>query len=500
MKIFEHIKYGCALIVVYLAIGCNSWLDEVAKPENEQVSTDFWKTKEEVFGVLAGAYTEMRNCLPSFIQWGELRADAVQVGPSGLSDQDMMNIQKVNLRPDNLLVLWDKFYSVIGRCNSVIKYGPGVLKDDPTFKKVVCDAYLSEAYWIRSLMYFYLVRNFCEVPFITEPYITDDQDFNIPKSSDTLIINSVLKDLKTHAMKCPPSYVTNNHTRGRATRWAYYALIADMSLWAGYYEDAIKYSQMIIDNNSDYYLLDKSQWFQIYYPGNSPESIFDLQWDIQNQNNNLYSWTFNSMTSDQMYEVSGDVKLKFTQIPGEIDVRAEGGSYLDNGKLWKYAGKAIDIEGKMTRTGREKDINWPVYRLSDVMLIKAMALVFTSASNYQEATDIVNKIRSHRGYSTDLPAPSDEDAMIQMILDEREREFLGEGKRWYDLLCVARQDNYSRKDGLVEIMLQGVSIKDRELLKLRLKDPHGFYLPIHEDEIDNSEDVLIQNPYYQSVN
>lgn len=50
--------------------GCNSWLD--LKPDNSQISDQYWQSKEEVEAVLASAYKQLRSCLDEFVFWGEL--------------------------------------------------------------------------------------------------------------------------------------------------------------------------------------------------------------------------------------------------------------------------------------------------------------------------------------------------------------------------------------------------------------------------------------------
>ena len=72
---------------------------------------------------------------------------------------------------------WAKFYQVINDCNEVIKFAPEVQGIDNTFSDYIMYGFLSEAYFLRSLSYFYLVRIFRDVPYITEPTETDGYQF-----------------------------------------------------------------------------------------------------------------------------------------------------------------------------------------------------------------------------------------------------------------------------------------------------------------------------------
>ena len=45
--------------------------------------------------------------------------------------------------------------------------------EDESYKEEQMKSNQTEAYFLRALSYFYLVRNFRDVPLITEPYIDD---------------------------------------------------------------------------------------------------------------------------------------------------------------------------------------------------------------------------------------------------------------------------------------------------------------------------------------
>ena len=89
--------------------------------------------------------------------------------------------------------------------------------------------------------------------------------------------------------------------------------------------------------------------------------------------------------------------------------------------------------------------NWIVYRLTDVMLMQAEALVQLAASDTDsklgQAFNIVQTVytRSIEPGTTfavgdTLAATIGKEAMEQLVLDERLRELCFEGKRWFDLV------------------------------------------------------------------
>ena len=168
---FNLLKTLLLLLTVSGASGCNDWLD--VRPENEQPIDEFWNNKEEVDAVMMGAYQQLRSSLEYLVRWGELRGDVVELGPGLTSNENMLAVKGLDIKSDNPICKWQPFYNAIGRCNAVIRYAADVLPRDKTFTDRACEAYIAEAKWVRALCYFYLVRTFRDVPYITEPYLND---------------------------------------------------------------------------------------------------------------------------------------------------------------------------------------------------------------------------------------------------------------------------------------------------------------------------------------
>lgn len=492
---------GLALtLVMAIAGGCNSWLD--IYPENQQTSDNFWKSKEEVQEVLMGSYTQLRSkCYEKILQWGEIRGDVIKLGEGKTTNEE--KIKSLEIMDDNDICKWDVFYTVIARVNSVIKYSPKVLDEDITFSQKQSDAFVAEAVWLRSLCYFYLVRTFGEVPLVLNPYVDDSEAYEIPKSDEETILNQIIADLTTYASKCKYAYDKDWELRGRATRWAYYALLADVYLWKGDYQNALEICDKILypaEGECQFELLPSDAWYELFYPGNSVESIFELQWANQySQTNNLYTWFFNG-TEKNRYLVSAAGLALFESEANAQDVRGANASYLIessyDSKIWKYAGTGRYGENGYIRSSDQRDANLIIYRLSDIYLMKAEALAMME--RYQEMQDVLNVFRANRGYPenslTTLPSTK-RDALL-LVIGERSREFIAEGKRWFDILRVAKRENYAYQEYVTEALLSGVDAKDYQIWKSRLSDVNSYYLPVHKNEVEHSNGVIVQNPYY----
>lgn len=486
-------------LVIGFAFGvasCNSWLDLL--PADKQTTDNFWESKEEVEAVLASAYKQLRSCQDEFVYWGELRGDALDYTVS--STNNYAKIKNLEILPDNSNVRWNDLYTTIGYANSVIKYGPTVLEKDATFTQSASDAYVAEAIFIRSLCYFYLVRTYKEVPLVLEPYVDDSEEYNVPKSTEGAILNRLTSDLESWLGKCKKGYESDDPNtwmnKGRVTQWAYHALLADIYLWEEQYERCIQHCNALIISNK-FSLLSGESWYRIFYPGNSDEGIFELQYDKTVDNGSLsglYNIFYNGGTTSCAFLVNEHTLELFTQYVLTKDLRGEGVSYQTDKRIWKHAADA-GIGGV---ADPDNEHNWIFYRYAEILLMKAEALIMSKdGSKMREGYDIiVEQIRKRAGYAEHPEYYEDEYTLLTFLMEEREREFLAEGKRWFDILRMAKRDGYKYKDYLLDVLLANVPAKHYNSYRSKLSEPDSWYLPIYKGEIINSMGVLEQNRYY----
>jgi len=160
-------------------------------------------------------------------------------------------------------------------------------------------------------------------------------------------------------------------------------------------------------------------------------------------------------------------------------------------RIFKYMGREAD--GKTMRSGSEQnECNFIIYRMSDLVLMKAEAL--SQLSRFEEALGIVNNIRIKRRVSQVHPSFTME-AFEDVILEERALELAYEGKRWFDLLRMGRRNDNARKADLIEIIVENVESTRKPVMEARLTNPSGWYLPIFNIELERNK-YLEQNPYY----
>jgi len=473
-----------------MQISCNKWLESL--PPNGLIREEFWKSKEDVEAVLMAAYELFASMDRTLFLQGELRGDLLFGGSNQPSRE--RSIAENNIYPDNNYCDWTPYYKIINHCNEVIKNAPLVQEIDNTFTDFRKQSLMAEAYFIRGLAYFYLVRIYNEVPLVLEPSETDNSDFYIPKSTESEVLNKVVIDLKQYREFAPSGgFSTIIENKGRASKPAFDALLADIALWRFEYDEVLEHVEKI-ENSGEIELMKGGEWFQIFNPGNSIEGIFEFQFDGNlNQRNGTFGLT--QRFSNQYFPSQKATEMFGKENANEL-VRGENASIAKIGEddfiIWKYVGQFPD--GQSFRSGNDQySCNWIVYRYADVLLMKAEAL--SQTGRYAEALAILNKIRERANLQPKnivFNAAAFEDA----IMEERALEFAYEGKRWFDLLRLGRRNNFSRKNKLIEVIISNVPSNQKRILAVKLTNPLGWYLPIYESEIERNKN-LNQNQYYE---
>lgn len=474
--------YGLFISFLILA-SCSDWLD--LRPPDGLVQDEYWKTKEDVKATLMGAYQQLAQMDELLFQYGEVRADMIDRDDN--IPPDIQQIMDGNIYPDNKLCDWSGFYKIINYCNLVLAFNPVVFELDPTYSEIQKQGVEAEALFLRSLSYFYLVRIFKDVPYTTESTVSDSVNVYLPASKDTEILEAIKEDLRTARQIASNEYGSVENNLGRASKNAINALLADICLWNFEYEECVSYIEEI--ENSLVNLVVGPQWYTIFYPGNTLEGIFEVQYDENlDQGNNLFRITY---TQDNYTASLNAVELLSRESAREI-IRGDGSYRSTDLKIWKYCGAAGDAQSVRPSSERSSG-NWIIYRYAEILLMKAEAL--SQLGEYDEAIEYVNRIRTRANMVT-KSSPDNPDAFEDLVLEERAKELAFEGKRWFDLLRMGRRNNFARKDKLISIIVQKVPSNKRLVLVSKLSNPLGWYFPVSDEELERNKE-LDQNPYYE---
>ena len=557
-------KKGLYLLLYSLAplllVGCNDFL--TLYPTDKTVGKYFWKTKEDVQNMVTGAYSSMASadCQERAIIWGAFRSDEL-VQYSKNTNTDLANINVVNFLPTNGYYSWEAFYQVINRCNIVLNHIGDVMEIDPVFTQGDHDETRAQMLALRSLCYFYLVRTFRDIPYISESYEDDLREMSVPQTTPDSVLQACINDLQEaerFILKSGAYGVSNWRNKGYFTTDAVRALLADIYLWRASinhdeadYQKCVEYADKVINAKHEYYksvnggslvmaeediyhLSRGDMFMDLFVDKNSHESI--LEWQYNGSNNALNRlYNGNVLLASKIFDqcdVSANTPQGSLIFSSANDTRLlqfvfdvynkEADDGFDIRKLvsnTSYSTTKKEGDKKKDFEGNANDRNWIVYRLTDVMLMKAEALVQLAADSegdpsLQQAFSLVQAVnkRSMKSNATDTLKYSSfktKEQMESLVLVERERELCFEGKRWYDLMryCYRKMEGVDLKTKLADKtewpdlykgMLDKIKNKFASggvAIDYKMKSEPHLYWPILEREMKANK-MLKQNPVF----
>lgn len=552
--------------LLFTLSSCSDYLDVL--PLNEVVLENYWTKKDDVTSELNGCYESLTSegSLERMGIWGELRSENLVQG-SNLENK-YVEILKENILPTNDLTKWEDFYRTINRCNILLNYADGVQKLDPNYTEAQMRANKAEATFIRDLCYFYLIRTFRDVPMVFEPSIDDLQDYKVPATPMMEALKMLSDDLEKVKDDAVLRYVddskmTNSEASSQAyencakvTRVAIYTLLADIYLWRGEYDKAISCCDYVINFKKNQYkerVAKKGQmndmflfngipmireslansktcgnaFNEIFGYGNengfSFESIFELGYKKGNEGNvkNDYIYKFYSgqniiggfaAPEDYYQNVTSGTNDYFAKNDCRVyeNIIEHSGKYI----IGKYTNYRPNLENDNVTDFKSLKYNpelitynyhnWIIYRLSDVMLIKAEACIMKNDPDFQTAFSLINSINKRaRNYTENVKSDSlafsayssNKEEMEKLLMLERKREFMFEGKRWFDLV------RKSLRDGNTNYLANEATKKQKEnavAIKIQFADINTIFWPYNREELKKNT-LLKQNSAYSDT-
>lgn len=454
--------------LVFTMAACDDFL--TVKPTSELTTESFWKTERDAnVGVIA-IYNAFSKAMSSGLwDWGEIRADNFNYYEKDAPDQ--RELIENNILIDNPAALWTGLYDVIGKANAAIKYIP-MIEMTPSLK----NHYLAEAYAMRAWAYFYGIRVWGDMSLYLEPIEEVNQGIYRPRTDKNFIINNVIiPDLEKAYFFIDKSVAG----RTRVNVATVCVLLMDVYAWTGNHEMVARIKEERInklDNGSDdrasnawLYLISggtgfAQNWRSLFIESSASTPVevwfkvsYDRYGNGTNRATNYFTVGSSKLTVSSKlinaYETS-DYR-KAAQWSGTSTVRFNR-KFWPDGTLFSGTGAVLS----------ENDL--VMYRYADVVLLYAEAL--NAQGRTQEAINELNKTRVRAGnLAFSVNDFVSQDQILDAIIAERQKEFVGEGKRWFDLVRTDRWAQHST-----------------------LTDPAKIVFPVHRDHL-NQNPALTQN-------
>ena len=302
--------------------------------------------------------------------------------------------------------------------------------------------------------------------------------------------------------------VQREAVQGLGRPWTRMAPIADNFMEGGVWEDAVK----AIDSRYDatFTLSYFTNWDKA---GSKVPFVIGANGSQIKPGESYFSWVPESEDSKINY-TGADGKLGFGEMPGHDDFvvavnHISRKKYPCNWKIGIYRTDNAGGLGSKVNGGSPRP--WNIAKFSEFYLIAAEAAVKLNKND--DAKRLVNVLRARAGkmtYCVNNRAPLEVDHSAEMlaatpatitidyILDERSREFWGEGYRWFDLV---RTQKWAERATTYHIAGSGYT--DKDLQEFKRDIPAGYYLrPIPQGQLDGmemdpAEKAAYQNPAYR---
>lgn len=481
------IKIYAIIPILFITLSsCDSYLQ--LEPQDSLIQQEFWQNKEQVSAALAGCYASMNQSgfTDKVLLWGELRGDMLVSLRAGNNQNNMI---KNYMFPSNSFVDWKEFYKTINHCNLVLTFADKAQANDLSFSEQELKRIKAEAITIRSLVYSILVKNFREVPLILTATANTDTDFYPAKNTEDEIIAQITSDLEAAVNDLNLGFSQSPaHDKGKMTKGAALAILADIYLWDEQYDNCIDATNRLVNLNK-YRLVDGVDWFNnIFFEGNSDEGIFELQFsDINTTLRNSF------YVDNSIYAPYSQIFLLYNEFPDDIRGNFATFDMFEN-TVFKYAG--VDQTG--VYRGQDQFYNTFVfYRYADVLLMQAEAYILsTDKKDLNKAYNLINQVHE-RAIGIPLDPIFSDGELLNALLLERQKEFAFEGKRWYDILRFAKRNNFENQYLMLDLAATKAGPDDYEQILSYFSEKESYYLPIYLNEV-NLNPNLLQNPYYEN--
>lgn len=457
--------------IVSLFLSCNS-LD--LSPEDYYGSSNFWKNTSQVQGFMIGLHSDLRGSYTSMFILGEARGGTSKTGTSSVNVSiDYSSPIKNNAftKDQTGISSWNGYYGRIFEVNLFIKK----VEEECEFLTGKERGYfLGQAYGIRAYYYFMLYRTFGGVPLITQPTVangvtaSDVNNLYTPRSTAKQTMDLIKSDIgksMENFEKAEASFKID----GNGAMWSKGAsliLKAEIYLWSAKVttqdqkpgtDDLKTAKEALVALEGKFGLMPNfKDVFDVTKKGNM-ETIFAFRFvdgEAENWAGNFYS--SDNVFIGQVYGRDGEKIIKDTmnmknrgihrnEYKFELfesfdpdDTRRDA-TFLDfyqkieNGKVINGGTLLIKAIGTINNLGnRVFSSDIPLYRYSEVLLLRA------EVENMQgnDPSSYINEVRK-RAYGENYEDHKYTNSSFAenelAILHERDKEFVWEGKRWFDV-------------------------------------------------------------------
>jgi len=506
----------CLLVATtMLSVSCKDFLIE--EPVNSTYSEAFWKSSRDLSSALAGNYALVRSVIssgngsvPRYFIYGDAVAQygfTLQYtgdGLEGIQTGDYTFQYNVESFGD-----WRGYYKAVTMSNIILNRVPKIdnaLLTDVANPEKFKNEIMGEAYFLRALTYFMMVRNWGDVPIVTEEYEDPIAAPELARSPKAEVMALIEADCKKAIELLDWNYTSQGDAKVTANKGSAQALLAHLYLWRATTTDVttdqpnmqdVLAAETAIDAitaNGMYSQTDTANYYSTFI-GKSKEGIFEIAIDddlregsnahianiflrtshIQYYGTNSRAYVNQAYLSDHFYKFSSNGTKQIDD--GDARYRKNFTDLAtDRPTCIKYSN--VSYRNTAQNLDAYLNNNIIIFRLSDMLLLKAEIALYKG--NTLAAINIINSFRTRNGADPTalLPTTMSRDDVFYEYALERGKEMFLEGHLMYDLIRIRQYANFVPW-----------------LSEARFKQ-EGFYWPVSPDLFRNNN-KLTQTTYWR---
>jgi len=522
MKKINILAIGLLVTAMTVSSCSDSFLEQ--NPETKAEVDAYFQTEQHITEQLVGAYVPLHSydyngVMFGQLNWSDMLGDDMLVGAASITDQEVWHNAASYKLTSALTVsnFWSVSYDGIKACNEVVESAEKSLAKG-TISESFANVTIAEAKVLRAFYYTVVWKWYGNIPYFTTPLTAGDV---VEQSTPDEAYESIITDLQEAIdMKVLPMKA-NAGQEGHATLATAYMIYAELAMYqndASRFPTALKYMQEIISGPYDL----NPSFADLWSPNGEwcDESIFEINYTdgplcVRGYDNLLgIGGTFmpQCIGPDGGVASDGDVANNGwgTFIPRAhcrdfYAANDERGSVtlLDDAPLnptgrWQqtnlFLNKYLPRYSHVANgTGGADQCRWNdnfrVYRFAETLLNAAELLVRTNG-DLGLAKSYITRVRQRAGLVSEV------DATLDNILTERRKEFLGEGKRYWDLVRMEDVAGVTQKASVL-LVADKEPVNDKgDMARQNPWTKNKKYVPISSVELSAAQGSLKQNDAY----
>jgi starch-binding outer membrane protein, SusD/RagB family len=428
-----RIKINKTIAIIFAAATLASCKKEKLSPIPQTFLSDLvaFGTPDRIAQEVTGVYSAVKsgNFLGGrAIVYGDARGeDWLNVTNNGVTALQIWNHSVVST--DNQVEgMWSAAYAAINRANVVLKG----LDDNPTvISSTQANLYRGEIRFLRALTYFHLTTMYSKKPYAADNGASlavplrlvanqSSGEEALVRSTQTQVFAQILADLSFAEANLPLNNGGGENNVVRAHKNAAIALKTRVYLQMGDYPNVITEANKLVPAVAPFtatsgiaHTLNANFTNVFRSPYQALESIFSLPMNNTNAPGTQNGISLYHNAEFSVNNVSGivtDVNWKATDVRKVLVTSAN-----------RYQKYNDDINNYVA-----------IIRWSEVLLNTAEALARQATAVDARALAILNAVRQ-RSDATTTFAPATKTDLVNLILNERRIELLGEGHRMWDI-------------------------------------------------------------------